>query len=85
MNIKEKIREFILNELKGFNEGENIEDINDETNLIEQGIIDSMMILSLLAFLEENYGIILRKDELKPENFTTLGKINELVIQKIKM
>jgi acyl carrier protein len=44
-----------------------------------------MMILSLLAFLEENYGIILRKDELKPENFTTLGKINELVIQKIKM
>ena len=50
--------------------------------LIENRAIESMMILSLLAFLDEKLGLLLSKDELKPENFVTIQKINDLVIKK---
>lgn len=81
MDIKETIRQFIMNELKELSEDGNVEYLNDDTPLIENGLIDSMMILSLLAFLEEKYGLLLSKDELKPKNFATIQKINDLVIQ----
>ena len=54
MDVKEKIRQFIIEEvcLDG-----TIKDLADDDLLIESGIIDSMGILTLLAFLEENFKI----------------------------
>jgi acyl carrier protein len=82
MDIKEKIRQFIMEELKELSENGNVEYLRDDTPLIDNGFIDSMMILSLLAFLEENYGLLLSKDELKPESFATIQTIHDLIIQK---
>lgn len=82
-NIKEEIKKFIISELKEMDTNEDIEYLKDDTQLIENGFIDSMMILSLLAFIEENYGVILSSNELKPENFSTIEKISELIEKKI--
>ncbi len=82
MDIKEKIRRFIMEELKEFNENGDVEYLEDNTSLIANGIIDSMMILSLLSFLDKNFGILLSKEELRPKNFETIQNIHDLIVQK---
>lgn len=84
MEIKEKIRQFIIDELKGLSENGEVDYINDDTPLLENGLIDSMMILSLIAFLEENYGVLLNEEDLKRENFANIQKIYKLVLTKIE-
>ena len=79
MDIKDKIRQFILKEVCL---DETIQDLADEDLLLETGIIDSMGVLNLLAFLEENYGILLEEGEINPKNFATLKSICDLVAQK---
>lgn len=43
--------------------------LNNETPLLDRGIIDSTGILELVAFLEDNFNIIVKDDELIQENF----------------
>ena len=82
MNVKDNIRQFLLTELKELGQESVVATLTDDTSLLDGGIIDSVMILSLLSFLEENYGIFLSNDELKREQFTTIQTIHDLVIHK---
>ena len=56
--------------------------MNDRTPLLESGIIDSLGILDLVAFLERSFQITLQDDELTPENFANISSIVNLVEQK---
>ena len=80
MELKEKLRNFILKELC---QDGNTKSLADDEQLIEEGIIDSMSILNLLAYLDENFNITLSEEELNPENFATLQSICDLVEQKL--
>ena len=82
MEYKEKIRNFILKELC---QDGNIKSLADDDPLIEEGIIDSMSTLTLLAYLDENFGILLSEEELSPKNFVTLQSICDLVAQKLQL
>lgn len=53
--------------------------INHEEPLIEGGLIDSMGILKLLAFLEEEYKITFEEEDITAENFATIDAIAALV------
>jgi acyl carrier protein len=53
--------------------------ISEKTSLIEDGIIDSMGLLQILAFLEERAGVRVPDDEVSPENFETIEAIEGLV------
>lgn len=79
MEIKNTIRNFIYKEL--CLDG-NIKNIEDDTPLIEGGIIDSMGMLNLLAFLEEKFDLVLGAGEINPKDFATLKNICNLVAQK---
>jgi len=83
MELKAKIRQFIIEELKQSGGNSNVPYLEDDTPLIADGIIDSLMILSLLAFLEEEFGIIFSKGEFNPENFATIQKIHDLVAPRV--
>ncbi len=80
MELKEKLRHFILRELC---QDGNIKFLQDDEQLIEKGIIDSLGIISLLAYLDENFGILLSEEELSPKNFATLQSICDLVGKKL--
>ena len=82
MEFKEKLRNFILKELC---QDGNIKSLQDDEQLIEKGIIDSLGIVSLLAYLDENFGILLSEEELSPKNFATLQSICDLVAQKLQL
>ena len=53
--------------------------LGDDEPLIESGIIDSMGIMTLLAFVEEQFSIEIQGDDLIPENFASISTITALV------
>lgn len=57
--------------------------IKDETMLFEEGIFDSMGLLNLISFLEQQFGIVPQDVDLNEENFGSLGAITNFVNQKM--
>ncbi|HDP98152.1 MAG TPA: acyl carrier protein [bacterium] len=76
MNTSEEVRQFILSELIN---GTGSVDIDDETELIESGIIDSLGIMKLLTFIETKFAAKIDESELMPENFHSIDAIRALL------
>ena len=51
-------------------------------DLINSGIIDSLGILKLLAFLESSFSIHIADEELIPENFESIESIESFIRNK---
>lgn len=56
--------------------------ISDSDSLLEAGIIDSMSMVDLIAFLENEYSIQIDEDDMTPENFDSVDAIVEFIEQK---
>ena len=50
-------------------------DFDPAVNLLEGGILDSVAMMEVIVWLEENYKIVIDTDDLTPENFSTLDAI----------
>jgi acyl carrier protein len=79
MNATDKLRDFIVDELRW--DGASSE-LTDAYPLLESGVIDSLAIFEIVQFLEAEYSIEIADDELLPENFATLAAIAKLVESK---
>jgi acyl carrier protein len=75
----DRIRRFVREEL-GFNGPPS--ELDEERNLIDAGILDSLGIFRLVSFLEEEMGIEVEDDELVPENFASLRAITDFIEAK---
>jgi len=69
---RQVIREFIQKE---FLARKSIDQIDDDTSLIETGIVDSLGIQSLVGFLEKEFSIEVSDLDLLPENFDSVNAI----------
>jgi acyl carrier protein len=58
--------------------------LDDEEDLIDSGVVDSLGIFQLIAFLEERFGIKIGDEEITPENFGTIAAIDRLVAARIR-
>lgn len=56
-----------------------VERIDESTDLIGSGIIDSFGVVGFISFLEEMYGITVADDDVDPDNFRTVERIVEFV------
>ena len=54
-------------------------DIADDEDLIDTGVVNSLGIFQLVAFLEERFQISVGDEEITPENFATIDGIERLV------
>lgn len=77
-DIKEKLRTFIMKEL---NPDRDLEGLDDDEPLLDSEIIDSLGILRIMAFLDEEFGIDLAADQIKRENFQSITSICSLVVE----
>jgi acyl carrier protein len=50
--------------------------------LISTGIIDSLMLLQLIDFIEEHFGVSIEDEDIIPENFQTISHIKDLIEKK---
>lgn len=82
MDFKEKIEQFILTEICE-DLGLNIQHIQEDQPLIDSGIIDSLGILRLLSFFDEELDIDISGNEIKRENFVNLRTICALIQRHI--
>lgn len=78
MDIEGRIRAFI---------GSNfyIPDMNqvsDETSLVEGGLVDSTGVLELITFLESDLGIDVEDADVVPENMDSIARIARYVARK---
>ena len=76
MSTSDTIRDFITREIL---HGSLVNPLKDQDPLIESGIIDSLGIMTLLAFIEEQFSIQVPGDDLIPENFESIFAITALV------
>lgn len=53
--------------------------LEDDQPLIEEGIIDSLGIFTLIAFIEERFGVKVQPDDVVLENFESVNTISRLV------
>lgn len=58
------------------------ETIARDEDLLETDILDSLMIVELVSFLEARFGIRVQDDDLLPENFRTVNEIVAFVERK---
>jgi acyl carrier protein len=70
--MKSTIRDFIV---ETFPTGRGKIQLDDQTSFLESGIIDSTGVLELVAFLEDDFGIIVEDSELVPENLDSISNI----------
>jgi len=53
--------------------------LDPDEDLLEQGIIDSLGLMKLIAFMEKTFGIRIIDEEIIPENFQSLNRMVTLV------
>ena len=58
-------------------------DFENETELIDEGILDSFDVVSIISEIDDAFGVQIRINELEPENFNSAEAIWSL-IEKLK-
>lgn len=58
-------------------------DITDDTLIFETGLLDSMGLLFLVEFLNEEFNVEVKDDELLPENFQSVNSILKFIEGKL--
>jgi acyl carrier protein len=79
-NVSHTLERFIVDELIM---GDQQTRIDPDASLISSGVVDSLALLRLIAFVEEQFGVTVEDDEVMPENFETLNIIESFVTAKL--
>jgi acyl carrier protein len=80
-SAKDQIREFILKDLAS---AKGVSSFSDQESLMESGVIDSLGIFRLVAFLEETFRVRIGDEEITHDNLKSVDSIEQLVSAKIK-
>lgn len=71
-NVEELVRQYIAQNILFSNNGY---PYADDASFLDEGIIDSMNVLELVAFVEEKFGITVQDQDIVPDNFDSVGKL----------
>jgi acyl carrier protein len=59
-----------------------VDNFDDDSSFLEQGIIDSTGMVELVMFVENTFDIKIADDELVPENLDSLIKVSDFIARK---
>ncbi|MFQ5706815.1 MAG: acyl carrier protein [bacterium] len=79
MNAKSEIEKYLLTELVM---DSNKKSLDPDEDLLNQGIIDSMGVLQLVAFIEEKFAVEVADEDIVPENFRSINCLVSFVQKK---
>jgi len=77
MNIKDRIRSYVSD---SFLAGGQTATLEDDDDLME--VLDSLQILRMVTDLEGEFSIHVDNSDLTPENFGSIDRLAEFVVQK---
>jgi methoxymalonate biosynthesis acyl carrier protein len=73
--IKETLRRYILNSVA-------VTHLDDDANLFESGIVNSLFAVQLMTFVEKAFAIEVATEDLDIENFKSLNATAAFVLHK---
>jgi len=79
MDTKEKIRNYVAQNILFSNNGF---EYGDDDSFLEEGIVDSVGVLELIMFIEEDYGFTVDYGELTTDNFDSINKLANYIQRK---
>ena len=53
--------------------GSRVDDVDDDTNLVQAGIVDSFALIQIIFYLEQNYALNLPALGIDPADLATIG------------
>ena len=74
-----RIRRFIL---KHFPLARKQSSIEDDSQLLNSGIIDSLVVLDLVGFIENEFKITISEEDLLAENFESIASMTTFIERK---
>ena len=78
--IEKDIREFIATNLLYSPEGFAYA---DDASFLQEGIIDSLGVVELVAFVQKQFGITVDQSEVTPDHFDSVAKLAAFVRNKL--
>jgi acyl carrier protein len=79
MSIEVGIEGFIANVLLRRARGVKVD---PEQPLISSGLVDSLALLQLILFVEEEFGVVIRDGDVIVDNFETIRRIGALIAER---
>ncbi len=80
-SARAQIREFVLEHLAP---GRGVTNLADEESLVRNGVVDSLGLFRLVAFLEDTFRVRIADEEISYENFQSIDGIERFVIAKFR-
>lgn len=75
-----KVKEIISNVLE---QGEIVENITDDTNLLVDYGFDSIVLVELISEIEDNFGIMFSDEDMDIEKLYSFGGLIECIIKNL--
>ena len=79
MSVTAELKAFIADEVAF---GRGVGAIGEHDDLLARGLIDSLGVTQLVAFLEDRFDVRVADDELTPANFRSLASMEAFVERK---
>ena len=79
MSVTAELETFIVDEIAL---GRGVRTIAADEDLLARGLIDSLGVSQLVAFLEDRFGVHVSDEDLTPENFQSLVRMEAFVARK---
>ena len=76
--VRDAVRSFVCAQILAADSGAG--EITDDTELVQRGIVDSINVLRIVDFVEENWEILLEPEDIY--QFTTIERIAAIVQSK---
>lgn len=77
--MEEQIRDYITDNLLF---GGTTVEFDNNSSLLELGIVDSVGVMELVLFVEETYDLRIEDDEIVPENFDSVSHLANYIRSK---
>jgi acyl carrier protein len=72
MNTEALLKRFIIDELLV---GDSRIQVTNDASLLSSGVIDSLSLIRLINFIEEQFHVTIEDEEVVPENFETINAL----------
>jgi acyl carrier protein len=77
--LEARIREFVTRELLFSPDGF---PYADDASFLQEGIIDSLGVMELVAFVQQSFGVSIEQHEIKPDNFDSVMRLAAFIRRK---
>jgi acyl carrier protein len=78
-SVASDIRNFVVDR---FMFGQGGDQLSDDDSFLQRGVIDSMSVLELIAFIEERWGLKVQDQDLVPDNLDSVNRVASFILRK---